>query len=922
MQPVRRLRLWWARVTSLVMRRRLERELDDELRTHVALAMDDQVRRGMTPEQARADAVRVVGSVSRTIESCRELFGFPRVEDLVRDVRHAIRLLRRNPAFTVVAVLTLGLALGANTAIFTFVDTLVLRPLPVHDPDRLVQVNRTGPGGQGPVISYQLFQRVRAANTVFEDVLVTGSLWRLSLGLTADRPERVATELVSGNYFQVLGVAPHLGRVLRDDDMIGTHAGREGVVTVLSHDFWTRRLGQDPRVVGRRVLLHGIGVTIVGVAAPGFSGIERGDPVDVWTTLAIQPQLRDGADWLTPHGSNWLRLLARLKPGITRAHALESANALYRAYIDERVAGGPAIPAILAQRFVFRDGAFGISRVRDRFAQPLAVLMGAVAIVLLVACINLASLLLARGAYRQREVAVRLGLGASRARVVRQLLIEGLLLSLLGGLVGVVLASWATAALVQVMFTGEGNTPLIRPDWRVLGFTAVVTIATVLISSLVPALRLARTDLVAGLNARSMGGTAGGGAGAGFGAGAGRSRLGWSLVVGQVALSVPLLVGAGLFVRTLGNLRDVDPGFVQSSLLLVRIDPGALRETRPDFERLYHALLTRVGGLPRVHAVALSDQPLFDSGTRQRQIWLPRHLPTIGDDVNPHVLGVTPGYFEALGVRVVAGRAFDQREADAAASVAVVNESFARFYFERGDAVGQRFAWGGPGSKDLVEIVGVVKDSRHGNLREERPPHIIYAPLAPADFPQGGFSFVTPTLVARVAGDGDALAVAGTVRNELQAIDPRLPILSVRTMTEQVERTLGQEKLLAVVSSAFGGLAVSLAALGLYGLLAYGVAMRRAELGVRLALGARPVDVQRLVMRDAAVMVGAGLTIGLVLAFAGAGLVRGLLFGIDPRGAPVMIAATLVLGAIAACAAYLPSRAAARVDPATAMRND
>ena len=290
--------------------------------------------------------------------------------------------------------------------------------------------------------------------------------------------------------------------------------------------------------------------------------------------------------------------------------------------------------------------------------------------------------------------------------------------------------------------------------------------------------------------------------------------------------------------------------------------------------------------------------------------------------------------FEALGLRVVAGRAFDQRETNTDAAVAVVNESFARFYFERADAVGQRFTFGGPTSTDFIEIVGIVKDAKHGNLREERPPHVVYMPLVPADFPQGGFSFVTPSLVVRVSGpggdagggagdaDGDALAAAATVRRELQAIEPRLPIISVRTMTEQVDRTLGQEKLLAIVSTAFGGLAVSLAVLGLYGLLAYGVAMRRAELGVRLALGARPVDVQRLVMRDAAVMVGAGLAIGLLLAYASSGLVRGLVFGIDPRGAPVMIAATLVLGAMAAAAAWLPSRAAARVDPATAMRND
>ena len=696
-----RVRSW---VRASLHREDLDRVMNDELRFHIESYAEALEGRGLSPEEARRRARAEFGNLDASKEECREALGLRLLDEFRADLRYAVRLLRRSPAFTTVAVLSLGVGIGANTAIFTLVDKLLLSTIPVDDPWRLVEVNRTGPGGQGPVISYPTYRFLRDHNTVFTDIAVTGRIRRWSVLVPGgSEPERVAGELVSGNYFSLFGVPPALGRMLMPDDDVAGAGGHHGAVAVLSYEFWRRRLAANPAVLGQTLRIAGIPVTVVGVARSGFSGVEIADSVDLWVPVAFQPQLSLGQSSLDQAGDNWLRAIARLKPGVSREQARDASDAVFS-----------QLPNADGQQILLDDAAYGLSTLRERVSFSLVLLMGAVVLVLLIACANVANLSLVRASRRQREVTLRVALGASRGRLVRQLLTESLFLSLAGGLLGLLIAQWTSRVLALLLMPANVLPVPLGLDARVLAFTLGLSILTSVVFGVAPALEGTRVDLAA--SSRQGSGTE-----------TRRTRKSSNaLVVSQVALSVLLLIGAGLFAKTLRNLLAADTGFEQASVLVVRLDPLATVRSPSELRALHGQLLERTTTLPGVRAAALSDRVPLGGGVRQRGISVQGFVPKPEDDLNPYVVSVSPLFFETMGMRLIRGRAFTPADEPHASRLAIVNEGFARYYFGTDNAVGRRFGFGGPTESDQVEIVGVTQNSRLSDLREKAP-HVVYS---------------------------------------------------------------------------------------------------------------------------------------------------------------------------------------------------
>jgi predicted permease len=819
------------------------------------------------------------------------------LRDLWQDVRFAGRLHRRSPGFALVVVVSLGLGIGVNTALFSLANQLLLRPLSVPAPERLVKLDREGPGGAGPVLSYPAYRAMRDELMGTVPLLATARVWHWNLGLDAAGPrERVAGELTSGNYFQVLGVRPALGRVLEPGDE------QEGPVAVLSDRYWRRRFDGDPQVLGRRLVINGSAFTVVGVAQRGFTGLEVTDPVDVWTPLGAQPLVLPGTDWLSQAGNNWLRVMGRLGPGLTTAQAEQAGHAAFRRFLASRGFRNE-------ERILASGGAWGLSSLREQLRRPLTFLAVLVVLVLSIACVNVATLQLGRAIHRQRELAVRVALGGGRGRLVRQLLTETLLLAGAGTALGLWLAWCAQGALLALLFPQAEHPPIeLGVDARLLIVCAGLGLLSGLASGLWPALRLGRL-------------TATGGLASGGRVTAAPTRLaGVGLPVAQIALTFVAVVGAGLFARSLNALRALDPGFDREHVLAVRLDAQAAAYTPAQFAALYRRLLDEAAALPGVRAVGLADQAMLVSAVRQRNIFVDGFAAPAGSDLNPYVLGVSPGFLPAVGTPLLAGRAFDENDlVNGAAPVALVNRAFARYYFGDGPAVGRRFGFGRAGAAGNVVIVGVVEDAKHLDLREA-PRHIVYSPLGPTGFPTRAFSFSETTLAVRTTGDPRPLAAL--LRERLAASDPALPVIAAATMEEQVERSLGQDRLVAALSLLFGGLALLLTCLGVHGVLAYSVTRRTREIGVRVALGARPGQVLALVARRSLTILGLGLLVGIPAALATARLARGFLFQVSPADPAVLAGALLVLASITVAASCGPVRRALRVDPMTALRTE
>ena len=826
---------------------------------------------------------------------------------LWRDIRHAVRSLRKSPGFLAVVILTLGLGIGANTAIFSLTDQVLLRPLPVRDPGSLVLLD--GPGAfQGRTMnamtfSYPMYKDFRDRNDVF-----TGVLARFPLSMTIvwrGASERASGELVSGNYFEVLGIGPALGRVFNaaDDQMPGAHP-----IAILSYGYWQRRFGGEPSVLNQTITVNGHPLTIIGVSARGFSGVQVGQAADVMVPMMMKAQMTPTWNDLDNRRSRWLTVMARLKPGVSQTQSEAAMNVIYRQINEQEVKAITNGSETFRKRFVSKHldvlpGQRGVSDLRREFSTPLIVLMSMVGVVLLIACANVANLLLARTTARQKEISLRLALGAGRARIVRQQLVESGLLAAAGTMTGLLLAWW-TGGLLLAALPGD---PAARnlsadPDLRVAGFALASGVFTAVVFGIVPALQATRTGVTLALKEES-GSVAGGGR---------QARLRRVLVVGQVGLSMLLLAGAGLFARSLYNLKTLDPGFRVDNLFAFSVDPSLSGYDGDRLTALYRRMQEELAAAPGVRSVSMSETGALTGNDWSMTIRVDGYQAKEGEDMNPSVDGVGPRYFETMGIPLVRGREFNERDAKGAPRVAVVNETMAKYFFSGSNPVGRRFGFGRDKATD-IEIVGVVKDLRSLELRDHAP-RFIYIPYAQDE------NVTQLTYYVRAVQAGGSTAAG--IRQAVQRLDANLPIFDMKTMDVQVDESLFVERMVAVLSVAFGALATLLAAIGLYGVMSYAVARRTREIGIRMALGAERGRVLWLVLKEVAVMAVAGILGGLTAALWLTRQVQSQLFGLAPSDPATLAAATALLALIAFAAGYIPARRATTIDPIRALRSE
>jgi predicted permease len=854
-----------------------------------------------------------------------------RLEDeMFQDLRYGVRMLLKHKGFTVVAVLSLGLGIGANTAIFSLINTALLKTLPVKDPQQLVFFMVAGLQGIGTGFSYPLLEEFNRNNHSFTGIIAANTAGRMRLTEpgVGGQVELVQAGRVSGNFFAELGVSAVAGRTLTEDD---DKASGAQPVAVISYNFWKRRFGLDPGVVGRKITLDDFPFTVVGVAPPGFFGIEVGSNPDLWWPIRMTPLVIPGNQSLNDSGHRWLFVMARLKPGVNIEQARAEMDAAFRQELNEidpeRLAN--LTPAQRRNHFERNiqlvTGGTGFTWLREQIRQPLLILLTVVGLVLLIACANVANLLLARAASRRKEIAVRLALGAGRFRLIRQLLTESLLLAALSGALGLLLAQWGARLLLAYLPPERTAAFDLTPDTAVLAFTLAVSLLTSLLFGLTPALRATRLDLTSSLKDAA-------------GGGAGHSRLTAHklLIVTQVALSLLLLVGAGLFVRSLRNLKNLDVGFDRENVVLFSLNTPS-GYTLAQRVNLYQQALERFESLPGARAASLASFSLLSGSGMNSNIVIEGYANRPDEDMDCHRLWVGPKYFATMGIPLLEGRDFGPQElqqqgglpaAQPAASqaphsratsdapmAAVINQAMAQYFFRDQNPLGRRFRLQrGPLQGIPIEVIGVIKDAKYYNLREQTP-RTYY--LSFFQRPREGEA---GTMLLRSLADPASTAAA--IQLAVRELDPQVQVVNLRTMNEVVDRSLMQERFVAQLGSFFSLFALLLASIGLYGVMSYATARRTREIGIRMALGARAADVIRLVLRETMLLVGAGVVIGLGAAFAVTRLVASLLFGLSPTDPLTITLAVLLMLMVAALAGYLPARRAARVDPMVALRHE
>ena len=928
---------------ALLRRRDVEAELDAELREYIECAADANVRAGMSREQATRAARAGVGSVAAVKDYVRDV-GWERIVDSVwADLRFAGRGLRLNPGFSTIVVLTLALGIGANTALFTVVDAVFLKPLPVRNPGELVLMvwdapdNRTrwaargydGTSGtddsstgnlEGTSFPYLTYERMREAKEAFAGVFGFAPIEQLNV--IADGSAEIASgQYVTGDYYSVLGVQPYRGRMLTTmDDEPGA-----APVAVIGWRFWQRRFGAAGDVIGKVVTINDVRFTIVGVSPPDFAGaLEIHEDADVTIPVHTDPLVQPTNLSLDKPSLWWLRMMARLQPGVTRAQAQARTETVYQQSVVDAWKMDPEMPRRVVTagtptvypHLMLTRGAQGDEFARRRYRRPLALLMAVVGLVLLIACINVANLLLARTAARQQEFAMRTALGASRWRLARQLFTESLVLAAIAGVVGMVAARWTKDVLLQWSAWIRGGAALEASlNARVLGFTVVISALTGILFGLAPALRAGALRVLPTVRAQIGS------------ADRSRPRFGRLLIILQVAVSLVLLVSAALFLRTLRNLHTVETGFDTGNVLLFRVKPQSSGYTDATIGPLYDRMLHRLRGVPGVTGVALSRHPLLGFSHRVQTLWLEPDHSHNGDRLEVNV--VSPGFFDTMGIRVATGRTLLASDTASSLHVVVVNETFARTYFPDRSPIGEHFLMGAGGegtgnprrpenmtrpNDNVLEIVGVVADAKYTDLRTRVRP-TVYRPYLQSPSLQATFEI-------RYAGT--AAAIVPAVRAAVQQIDSRLPVFDLRTQAEQTETSVGEERMFANLSSAVGGLVLVLAAVGLYGVMSYSVRRRTAEIGVRMALGAQRRDVLRMVLRESLTLVSLGVAVGVPVAFVGArtlsAVLDDLLYGVQSTDPVSFALAVGTLLSVAVCAAYVPAVRAARTDPMVALR--
>jgi predicted permease len=835
---------------------------------------------------------------------------------IYQDIRHAIRVLVATPGFTAVAVLSLALGIGANTAIFSLVNNVLMTTLPVRNAQELVML--TDPAAQGvsigaqdgerSLLTYHEFRELQAQTGTFASMMASGSsLQRTEARVAGGQPEEISVRLVSSSYFATLGVSALIGQAF--------DAGQEAApgtspYAVISHEFWQRRFGGRSDALGQSVAFRGGVVSVTGVMPASFFGETVGERPDVWVPLAMQVTVLPGRDWLRDKPGSvekvmWLHVFARLAPGVSPDRAQAHANVVFQqeltAYYGS-MGDAEKRKQFLDQRLVLKRAATGASSLRDNFSEPLFVLLGAAGLVLLIACSNLGNLLLARATARSREMAVRLALGASRGRLVRQLMTESLCLAGIGGIAGLVLAFALRQGLLQLVSDTIALPAAL--DFRLLGFVFLLTLLAGLALGLLPSMRITKTQAVTGLREQ----------GRGIAGSVAWLRVGKLVIVGQLALSLPLLVGAGLLVRTLLNLQHIDLGYSKDQLVTVRVDAQAAGYDVARQSTAFEALRARIRALPGVRGVTYSNNGLFGGSDNGDQIIVEGYTPTGRGDKGSRYDAVGPGYFTTLGIPVLLGREITEEDRAGGRMVCVINETFAKRFFSGRSPIGLHVTQTYADERHTYEVVGVVKDSRQNRLRGEIE-HRFYTPIS-----QPAASVESVTLIMRPSGDGSG--VLSDARRVIQQAEPNMAIARAGTVASLVDTRIVQDRLLARLSIAFGVVAVLLAAIGLYGVLSYGVARRTNEIGIRKALGAREGTLIAMILRETGWLVIAGIIAGGAASVAALRLITSRLYGLSPNDPATFAFGILSLTLVAAIATWLPAHRASRVDPLVALRQE
>jgi predicted permease len=920
------------KLRRLFTRQDQETDLNDELRFHLEKQIELNLAAGMSAIEARRQALIAFGGVQQTRESLREVHRGRLLESLLQDARYGWRMLRKSPAFTTIAVLTLALGIGANSAIFSLINSVAFRSMPIPDPEHLVfmewhanhgpktmsywsfgecEDNSDGPNPNGCSLPLPFFRDIQKQGTVFSHVAAyTGNQ---QLDLSGNGPAHmVEGQFVSGDYFGTLGIRPHVGRLFLERD----DTAEASPVTVLNYGFWQSAFGGSPSAIGKTIRLNGTVFTIIGVTEPKFDALTLSSKFDMWVPLAkhsaLVPHmpLNAGAE---PMDSWWLVLVARVKPEIPVTQAQEAISLLFR---NDMIKGDKPIFKADNEPFIrLKPATQGLGGSQEEALKPLYVMMLCVGVVLLIACANVAGLLLARSAARQREMAVRLALGAKRGRLVLQMLTESLLLSAGGGTLGLLVAVWGARALTILVSDPVSNQPAFSPhiDWRVLAFTAGISILTGVVFGLAPALRGSDIGLTASLKSGSGGSS-------GASSGGRRITLGGSLVAVQMALAIVVLVTAGLLTRTLSNLKNLNPGFDTHSMLLFRVDPRLAGYKGPQVDNLFHDLQDKFSALPGVTSVSYSWIPLLSGGLNTTRFHRPGAPSEAKDDVDSDSLPIGPRFFSTLHIPFLNGHDFTQADYAVAAgntgdkpssqpTPVIVNQEFVRMYFPNRNPIGERFGDAEPTEpRDPGDtIVGVVANAKYNRLRREIKP-TFYTPQIGGDA-----SFELRSAV-------DPLTLVPAIRKLVNSENEDLALYRITTQTQAIDRQVLNERITAQLSSFFGLLALVLACLGLYGLLSYEVSQRTREIGIRMAVGAQTHNVVRLVLAKAIVLIFAGAVAGIAAALGVTRLLTSILFGVK-AGDPITLASVIVLlTAVALAACYIPALRATKVDPLVALR--
>ena len=882
---MRALRAWLVRLTAVFQRSRSDKELTEELQIHLQMHVEDNVRAGMTLPEARRSAQIKLGGFAQTQELYRERRGLPALETFLGDARFGIRMLRKNLAFTAVAIVTLALGIGANVAVFSIVNGVLLHPLPFANADRLVMVGERENDGKPSTTSFATYEDWKARSKSFEELTLYRQ-WQPTL-MSPGEPEQLIGLRVTNNYFRTLGITMAAGRdFTAADDRPATR-----FVVLLGHDLWQRRFNSDPKTVGRTIDLSGRAFTVVGILPANYESLIstdlRASGVEIWGALGYDPALPDAC-----RTCRHLRAIGRLRPGVSVAQAGAEVSAVTDELRNEHPTDFSTGGAMVAPLYDQLLG--GVSA-------TLYVLWGAVGFVLLIACANLANLLLARATHREREIAVRAALGAGRIRIVRQVLVENCSLALMGGLIGLLLAYWTPQILTAIRVANLPRLDQVHIDWRVVAFAFAVALFTGVLSGVVPALRMTKIDLQTALQEGARGSST-----------RGRGMRSF-LVVSEIALSLTLLLGAGLLVRSLLRLVNVRPGFEPEHVLTLRVSPAGPRYEKDEPVREYIARANeKLRTIPGVLASGTASQIPF--GGNFDTTWL--HVegkmnanPALDPSAERYV--ISDGYLQAMGIELLRGRDFSSRDAQGAEQVMLVNETAAREICPGDDAIGQHVHVGDPKAAPRT-IVGIVGDVRHYSL-DAAPTMQFYIPVTQTD---------TFELVFAVRSVGDPSQVANAVRLAIRAADETLPIYRIAPMSEYVAATMANRRLALILFASFAGIALILSVVGIYGVTEYTVAQRTREIGIRMALGAQNHQVLRLMLSEGVTLAIAGVLLGTVFSFFLIGFLRSLVFGVAITDPLTFLAASAVLTAAAVVACWVPSRKVITVDPIIALRHE